>query len=148
MKSGRPKRGVIEPLVTLDGTRWIQTDKIPFRDEAGRLTGVIGFAIDITERRRAEESVRALSLVDELTGLFEPPRLLRAGRAAAQDSPRARKAGLFLIFADLDELKRRTTRSAMRPATNCSATRRGRSGRRSATATSSRASAETSSWRW
>jgi len=104
MKSGRPKRGIIEPLVTSDGTRWIQTDKIPFRDEAGRTTGVIGFAIDITERRRAEESVRALSLVDELTGLSNRRGFFALAGQQIKIAARS-KARLFLIFADMDELK-------------------------------------------
>jgi len=104
MKSGRPKRGIIEPLVTPQGTRWIQTDKIPFRDEAGRTTGIIGFAIDITERRRAEESVRALSLVDELTGLSNRRGFFALAGQQIKIAARA-KARLFLIFADMDELK-------------------------------------------
>ncbi len=54
-----PKRGIIEPLVTSTGTRWLQTDKIPSLDESGNVTGVIGFALDITERKLAEEALRA-----------------------------------------------------------------------------------------
>ena len=104
IKSGRPKRGVVEPLVTPEGTRWIQTDRIPFRDEAGRMTGIIGFAIDITERRRAEESVRALSLVDELTGLSNRRGFFALAGQQLKIAARS-KAGLFLIFADIDELK-------------------------------------------
>jgi PAS domain S-box-containing protein len=54
--SGAPKLGIVEPLVTASGeTRWLQTDKIPYRDAAGRITGVVVFATDITERKRAEE---------------------------------------------------------------------------------------------
>jgi diguanylate cyclase (GGDEF)-like protein/PAS domain S-box-containing protein len=104
IKSGRPKRGIIEPMVTRDGTRWLQTDKIPFRDEAGRMTGIIGFAIDITERRRAEESVRALSLVDELTGLSNRRGFFALAGHQIKIAARS-KARLFLIFADVDELK-------------------------------------------
>jgi len=68
MASGEAKRGIIEPLWTVSGTRWLQTDKIPYRDETGRIVGVIGFSIDITERKRAEERVQAqLSRLDLLS---------------------------------------------------------------------------------
>lgn len=55
MSTGKPKMHIIEPLETTKGIRWIQTDKFPFFDENGNIRGVIGFAIDITERRQAEE---------------------------------------------------------------------------------------------
>jgi PAS domain S-box-containing protein len=56
--SGAPKLGVTEPLVAASGeTRWLQTDKIPYRDAEGRIAGVIVFATDITERKRAEETL-------------------------------------------------------------------------------------------
>ncbi len=54
VRSGREKRGIIEPMQTASGEkRWVQTDKIPYRDERGDIVGVIVFAVDITERRRA-----------------------------------------------------------------------------------------------
>jgi PAS domain S-box-containing protein len=55
--SGKPKLGIIEPIEAATGTRWVQTDKIPYRDKDGHLIGVIGFAIDITERKLAEEAL-------------------------------------------------------------------------------------------
>jgi PAS domain S-box-containing protein len=56
IESGTPKSGIIEPLVTASGeTRWLQTDKVPYRDAAGKITGVVVFATDITERKQAEE---------------------------------------------------------------------------------------------
>jgi len=58
INSGTPKTGIIEPLITASNeTRWLQTDKIPYRDEDGEIAGVIVFASDITERRRAEEAL-------------------------------------------------------------------------------------------
>jgi PAS domain S-box-containing protein len=57
MRSGRPKRGIIEEMQSARGPRIVETDKIPHFDEQGNLAGVIGFAIDITERRRAEREL-------------------------------------------------------------------------------------------
>ncbi|MFC2024057.1 PAS domain-containing protein [Chloroflexota bacterium] len=54
----KPKRGIIEPLYTSQGTRWLVTDKVPKRDEDGKAVGVIGFSEDITMRLQAEEKVR------------------------------------------------------------------------------------------
>ena len=46
-------------MATADGEkRWVQTDKLPYRDESGVITGVLLFTLDITERKRAEEALR------------------------------------------------------------------------------------------
>ncbi len=50
--SGRPKLGITELYQTASGEkRWIQTDKVPYRDAQGAVVGVLVFAIDITESR-------------------------------------------------------------------------------------------------
>ena len=37
INSGQPKLGILEEMGTADGEkRWVQTDKIPYRDEAGK----------------------------------------------------------------------------------------------------------------
>jgi PAS domain S-box-containing protein len=57
--TGQPKLGFIEPLMTPTGERWLQTDKVPLRDDAGNITGFIALAIDITERKRMEDALQA-----------------------------------------------------------------------------------------
>ena len=63
--TGQPKRHLIEPMVTRTGLHWMQTDKIPYRDETGQIVGVIGFAIDITERKRVGEMQARLAAIVE-----------------------------------------------------------------------------------
>ncbi len=43
---------------TPEGVRRVQTDKIPYHDDQGNIIGVIGFSIDITERKQAEEALQ------------------------------------------------------------------------------------------
>jgi PAS domain S-box-containing protein len=58
LRSGRPKLHIIHQDESADGIRWIETDKIPIYDKHGILSGLIGFAQDITESKRAEEALR------------------------------------------------------------------------------------------
>jgi len=58
MASRKPRFGIVEPMHTPNGTRIVQTDKVPYFDESGNVIGVIGFAIDITERQQIEEALR------------------------------------------------------------------------------------------
>jgi PAS domain S-box-containing protein len=66
MVSGTPKIGYEEPQTRPDGsTVWVRTSKVPLRDDAGRVFGLLGIYEDITERRAAEEQLRKLSLAVE-----------------------------------------------------------------------------------
>jgi PAS domain S-box-containing protein len=58
IRSGQPKLGFIQLLQRANGElRWLQTDKIPYRDAEGNVAGVIVFSLDITERRKLEEGL-------------------------------------------------------------------------------------------
>lgn len=58
LRDGRPRRGVIIESAAPGGERrWIRRDKIPFRDAAGK-PGIIIFAVDITDQKKAEDSLR------------------------------------------------------------------------------------------
>jgi diguanylate cyclase (GGDEF)-like protein/PAS domain S-box-containing protein len=58
MKSGKPKRHIEELVDTPDRVMWVSTDKIPYKDESGKIIGIIGISVDITERKTAEEALK------------------------------------------------------------------------------------------
>jgi PAS domain S-box-containing protein len=58
ISSGKAKINIIEPLTINGKTRWYQTDKIPYRNKQGKIVGIIGFALDITEKRKTEMKLR------------------------------------------------------------------------------------------
>jgi two-component system, cell cycle sensor histidine kinase and response regulator CckA len=59
MASGSPIVGLEEKETWPDGRiTWVSTTKVPIRDAAGRVVGLVGISRDITERRRLEEQLR------------------------------------------------------------------------------------------
>ncbi|HMF11784.1 MAG TPA: PAS domain S-box protein, partial [Gemmataceae bacterium] len=60
IRTGRPVVGK-EEKETWEGGRqtWVSTTKMPLRDQDGKIIGTFGISRDITERKEAEESVRA-----------------------------------------------------------------------------------------
>jgi PAS domain S-box-containing protein len=59
--TGKDKVGIEEKMQSQQGQRWVQTDKSPYRDAKGNIIGVIGFSLDITERKKAEETLNKLN---------------------------------------------------------------------------------------
>ena len=60
LKEDRPIRGQEAELERLDGTRAVfMAYPTPFHDDAGRMTGAVNVLVDVTERRKAEEALRA-----------------------------------------------------------------------------------------
>lgn len=57
MKTGNSLRNIIEPMETPEGTVWLRTDKIPYKDSDGNIIGIIGFSIDITKLKQAEKKL-------------------------------------------------------------------------------------------
>ena len=57
-RSGRAKLNIEEQYESAKGLRWVQTDKVPIFDKDGILVGLVGFAQDITDRKRAEEALQ------------------------------------------------------------------------------------------
>jgi PAS domain S-box-containing protein len=56
--SGKPKKNIIESYDTPEGARWAITDKIPYKDKKGKVTGVISLSKDITVQKKSEEELQ------------------------------------------------------------------------------------------
>jgi len=56
--SGKPKKDIIQPYDTPEGTRWVITDKMPYKDKEGKITGIISLSKDITVQRKSEQKLK------------------------------------------------------------------------------------------
>jgi len=58
LKTGEPMSGYEETVIDHDGTElWYSTSKIPLRNRAGAIIGLMGIGRDITSRKKAEAQV-------------------------------------------------------------------------------------------
>ncbi|MDA8431729.1 MAG: PAS domain S-box protein [Nitrospiraceae bacterium] len=76
----------------------------PVRDENGAAVAVTVISKDITELKEMEERLRALSLTDELTGLYNRRGFFVLADQLLKFAKRQNKA-LFMLYADMDKLK-------------------------------------------
>ena len=69
MESGQPKLGIEETITLSSGeSRWIETNKLPLLDLAGKVAGLVGTFQDITDRKKAEIALQAKT--EELDRFF------------------------------------------------------------------------------
>jgi signal transduction histidine kinase len=60
IETGEPVRNKEEHIEREDGEDlWVTTTKIPWRDDGGEVRGLLGFSLDITERKRYEQRLEA-----------------------------------------------------------------------------------------
>lgn len=88
-----------------DGTPiWVSIYAKAQCDDKGRVKWIDGVIEDITERKHKEEQLRALSLVDDLTGLYNRRGFMTLAEHQLKIASRKKK-GVILLFTDLDNLK-------------------------------------------
>lgn len=83
---------------------WILDKGMPLYDGSGTFTGYIGSAIDITERKAAEEQIKQLAFYDPLTQLPNR-RLLQERLKHGMNVERREGKQLALLMLDLDRFK-------------------------------------------
>ncbi len=84
---------------------WALTSASLVHDATGNPLHFIFQIQDITERRRAEAAIQTLSLVDELTGLYNRRGFLAFSKQHLNSVHRNHK-DLIVVYADLDGLKK------------------------------------------
>ncbi len=98
--------GPIEYRIVWPGgtVRTLHGESISIRDKKGKTLRVIGTVLDITERKRAEERLKEMSIKDELTGLYNRRGFFTLAEQQLEVASRTNK-GMFLFFIDLDNMK-------------------------------------------
>ncbi|OGP89486.1 MAG: hypothetical protein A2156_11105 [Deltaproteobacteria bacterium RBG_16_48_10] len=93
-----------ESLVLAVRDRWFNIAVDPLVDQEGKIVGGVHIMSDITERKQMEEKLRALSFVDDLTGLNNRRGFLTLAEQQVKIANRT-KGKMLLLFIDLDHMK-------------------------------------------
>ena len=90
-------------IITKQGqTRWIM-ETVTHISYQGK-HAILGNSMEITDRKQMEEQIRAISITDQLTGLYNRRGFLTLAEQHLKLSSRT-KMGMLLFFADLDGMK-------------------------------------------
>jgi len=101
----QPFREFVHRSVRKDGkTVWLSTSGVPVLDSEGEILGYRGVDTDITENKRMEQKLRALSLHDDLTGLYNRRGFFTVAEQQLKMANRNRLR-MLLLFADVDNMK-------------------------------------------
>lgn len=86
------------------GVRWFNVTVDPLFDQNERIIGAVHIMSDITDLKWMEEELRALSFVDDLTGLYNRRGFLTLAEQQLKIANRT-KDKMLLFFIDLDDMK-------------------------------------------
>lgn len=65
IRSGEPLLGIIEKYQTPTHSYWVKTDKIPYYEQDGSISGVLVFSVDISDLKRTQEELMDQNLTLE-----------------------------------------------------------------------------------
>lgn len=79
IRNSRAKINITEPWFTEEEIKWVQTSKIPLKDNNNKVKGVLGFSVDITKQKEKEfelskaleESEKSLLIIKELLTAYK-----------------------------------------------------------------------------
>ncbi|MFC5495903.1 PAS domain S-box protein [Caenimonas terrae] len=62
IRSGEPQLGFIRQMRSRPGPEvWMQTDRVPYRDDTGQIIGIVIMAQDVSDRKRDQDALRVLN---------------------------------------------------------------------------------------
>ena len=91
-------------VVTRQGERRVLEVSTCLIERDGAPVEIQGIARDVTERKEQEQALRSLTIIDDLTKLYNRRGFLTLAERHLKLAVR-KKTGVFLLFADLDGLK-------------------------------------------
>jgi len=91
-------------VLTRQGERRVLEVSTHLIERDGMPVEIQGMARDVTDRRQQEQALRSLTIIDDLTKLYNRRGFLTLAERHLKLAVR-RKKGVFLLFADLDGLK-------------------------------------------
>jgi len=91
-------------VLTRQGERRLLEVSTHLIERDGTPVEIQGMARDVTDRRQQEQMLRSLTIIDDLTKLYNRRGFLTLAERHLKLAVR-RKTGVFLLFADLDGLK-------------------------------------------
>jgi len=104
-RTGEPERGLVNCVKRLDGKeQYVEISVSLKKDSKGKAIGFMGIIHDVTERKKAEETIQWMAHHDTLTGL--PNRILFHDRLVlALTQAKRNSEQLAVIMLDLDKFK-------------------------------------------
>ena len=105
-RSGEPLLNHVEHVRSARGEeRWYLSNKLPLHDSAGRVTGLVGMSLNITERRQAEARQQAIahglqavvSSADELLQIDDLDLLYRRAVELAREKLGLERCGIVML---------------------------------------------------